>query len=129
MADPDPQWHVPAWSPEQKYLSNVMCGEWSHVSQAYNFEVQLHSGVPLTDYWWKRKVTDVAVVHFSGHIKAWDKEPFEELPLLACQFSRRRHLHHIILHDIISYHIISYHILSYHIISGSLKDIKGISGL
>lgn len=47
--------------------SDVMCGEWTHVSQLYNFEalqachqchveasslqVQLHSGVPLTSLW------------------------------------------------------------------------------
>ena len=88
VLQPDPQWHVQAWSPEQKYLSNVMCGEWSHVSQLYNFEVQLHSGVPLTQVWQKTHVPDIAVAHFSGAEKVWDTEPDKELPILSNTFAR-----------------------------------------
>ncbi|CAK9012759.1 Uncharacterized protein R707 [Durusdinium trenchii] len=78
VSEPDPHWHVQAWSPEQKYLSNVMAGEWSQVSQLYNFEVQLHSGVPLSELWRTAELGSVAVCHFSGHVKSWDKEPDEE---------------------------------------------------
>ncbi|CAE8647651.1 unnamed protein product, partial [Polarella glacialis] len=86
--EPDPQWHHSAWSPEQSYLSSVMAGEWSHVSQLYNFEVQLHSGVPLSQQWQTAKAMDVAVAHFSGKRKVWEIEPDEELPVLACDYSR-----------------------------------------
>eukprot|EP00434_Breviolum_minutum_P043949 symbB.v1.2.039197.t1/scaffold6379.1/size18568/3 len=89
VSEPDPAWHIPAWSPEQKYLSNVMAGEWSHLSQLYNFEVQLHSGVPVTNTWHTAEVTDVAVAHFSGYIKAWDKEADQELPFVADNESSR----------------------------------------
>ena len=83
VLEPDPLWHLQAWSPEQKYLSNVMSGEWSHVSQLYNFEVQLHSGVPLSQTWHKTKVDEIAVAHFSGAEKVWDTEPDGELPVLG----------------------------------------------
>ncbi|CAJ1371715.1 unnamed protein product [Effrenium voratum] len=88
VAEPDPNWHVSAWSPEQRYLSDVMCGEWTHVSQLYNFEVQLHSGVPLTSLWQAAEAASIAVAHFSGKTKAWDTEPDEDLPLLASEYSR-----------------------------------------
>eukprot|EP00438_Fugacium_kawagutii_P026788 Skav209674 [mRNA] locus=scaffold1603:30998:32344:- [translate_table: standard] len=88
VTEPDPQWHLPAWSPEQKYLSRVMAGEWSHVSQLYNFEVQVHSGVPISNNWCTAEANDVAVAHFSGHVKAWDKGPDQDLPILASDFSK-----------------------------------------
>ena len=88
VKEPDPQWHVQAWSPEQKYLSNVMSGEWSHVSQLYNFEVQLHSGVPMSPIWKKAVVSEIAVAHFSGQEKVWDTEPDRELPVLGSIYQK-----------------------------------------
>ncbi|CAE7416327.1 unnamed protein product [Symbiodinium sp. CCMP2456] len=88
VLEPDPQWHVQAWSPEQKYLSNVMKGEWSHLNQLYNFEVQLHSGVPLSQTWQKTEVPEIAVAHFSGAQKVWDTEPDQELAVLSNHHAR-----------------------------------------
>lgn len=76
----DPTWHTSAWSPEQNYLSRVLAGEWSHISQVYNLEVQLHSGVPLSETWERAAAEDVAVAHFSGSLKVWDHEPDRSLP-------------------------------------------------
>lgn len=76
----DPVWHSGAWCPEQNYLSRVLAGEWSHISQLYNFEVQLHSGVPFSKLWEDADVTDIAVAHFSGTRKVWECEPDEFVP-------------------------------------------------
>lgn len=75
---PDPTWHLGGWSPEQKYLSRVYAGAWSHISQLFNFEVQLHSGVPLTPLWEEAEATDIAVCHFSGSPKVWSHHPASE---------------------------------------------------
>lgn len=40
--------------------------------------MQLHSGVPLSELWRTAELGSVAVCHFSGHVKSWDKEPDEE---------------------------------------------------
>jgi len=45
------------------------------VSQLYNLEVQLHSGVPLSRFWEGAQATDIAVAHFSGAKKVWDCFP------------------------------------------------------
>jgi hypothetical protein len=76
----DPMWHTGGWSPEQLYLSKVLAGEWSHVSQLYNLEVQLHSGVPISHVWENAQAKDVAVAHFSGSKKVWDCEPDNVVP-------------------------------------------------
>merc|ERR1719221_2483021 len=75
VQEPDPVWHRGAWAPEQQYLSVVLAGEWSHISQLYNLEVQLHSGVPLSRQWEAAQAADVAVCHFSGARKVWDCKP------------------------------------------------------
>eukprot|EP00747_Dinoflagellata_sp_TGD_P213501 gnl/TRDRNA2_/TRDRNA2_86439_c0_seq1.p1 gnl/TRDRNA2_/TRDRNA2_86439_c0~~gnl/TRDRNA2_/TRDRNA2_86439_c0_seq1.p1 ORF type:complete len:378 (+),score=48.40 gnl/TRDRNA2_/TRDRNA2_86439_c0_seq1:2-1135(+) len=83
VQEPDPMWHRGAWSPEQSYLSCVLAGEWSHISQLYNLEVQLHSGVPLSRLWEDAGAADVAVAHFSGTKKPWDSSPEIDPPVLA----------------------------------------------
>merc|ERR1719215_2317617 len=86
VQNPDPLWHRGAWSPEQSYLSFVLAGEWSHLSQLYNMEVQLHSGVPLSQLWEEAQAADVAVAHFSGHSKVWDAEPERSVHVLASEY-------------------------------------------
>merc|ERR1719242_2751815 len=83
VQEPDPQWHSGAWSPEQNYLSRVLAGEWSHISQLFNLEVQLHSGVPLSPTWEAAQATDVAVAHFSGSRKVWECMPDQDVPILG----------------------------------------------
>lgn len=82
----DPAWHIGGWSPEQKYLSRVYAGEWSHISQLFNFEVQLHSGVPVTPLWEEAEVTDIAVCHFSGSPKVWSYHPADEKDSLLTNY-------------------------------------------
>ena len=52
-----------------------MAGEFSHISQLYNFEVQFHSGVPLCEIWEEARITDMAVAHFSATSKVLDIPP------------------------------------------------------
>lgn len=89
VQEPDPMWHRSAWSPEQSYLSYVLAGEWSHVSQIYNMEVQLHSGVPLSQLWEEAQASDIAVAHFSGHTKVWDASPEKVAHVLGSEFSQQ----------------------------------------
>ena len=56
-------------------LSYNMAGEFSYISQLYNFEVQFHSGVPLCEIWEEARITDIAVAHFSATSKVWDIPP------------------------------------------------------
>mmetsp|Transcript_79786 Transcript_79786/g.207416 ORF Transcript_79786/g.207416 Transcript_79786/m.207416 type:complete len:588 (+) Transcript_79786:73-1836(+) len=86
VQNPDPLWHRGAWSPEQSYLSLVWAGEWSHVSQLYNLEVQLHSGVPLSRQWEEAFATQVAVAHFSGHQKVWDCDPECDVAVMGSEW-------------------------------------------
>ena len=58
--------HVPGMTPEQFYLARVMGKHFHHISQKYNFEVQLHGGVPLTDLWETLGFAEIACFHFSG---------------------------------------------------------------
>ena len=58
--------HVPGMTPEQFYLARVMAKHLHHISQRFNFEVQLHGGVPLTDRWKRFAFEDVVCFHFSG---------------------------------------------------------------
>lgn len=83
VQEPDPQWHTGAWAPEQNYLSRVLAGEWSHLSQLFNLEVQLHSGVPVSEIWERSGAVDVAVAHFSGATKVWDMEPEHEVQVVG----------------------------------------------
>lgn len=89
VQEPDPQWHRGAWSPEQSYLAAVLAGEWSHISQLYNLEVQLHSGVPLSRIWEEAEASDVAVAHFSGHTKVWDAAPDRAVPVLGSDWVKQ----------------------------------------
>eukprot|EP00927_Polykrikos_kofoidii_P055510 TRINITY_DN49754_c0_g1_i1.p1 TRINITY_DN49754_c0_g1~~TRINITY_DN49754_c0_g1_i1.p1 ORF type:complete len:625 (-),score=80.82 TRINITY_DN49754_c0_g1_i1:95-1900(-) len=89
VAEPDPEWHFPSWSPEQAYLSRILAGEWSQVSQLYNLEVQLHSGVPLTSTWEQALAEDVVVAHFSGSPKVWDAPPDRVVPVVANDWVRQ----------------------------------------
>lgn len=86
---PDPQWHIGSWSPEQAYLARLMAGEWSHISQKYNMEVTLHSGVPLSDTWVNALAEDVAIAHFSGSHKVWDIRPEETASILQNAWVRQ----------------------------------------
>lgn len=72
---PDSQWHKEALSPDQTYLSRVMAGEWSHIDQLFNFQMQLHLGVPVSETWERAEAADIAVAHFSGTHKVWDQLP------------------------------------------------------
>merc|ERR1719193_156784 len=85
VQEPDAQWHRGAWSPEQSYLSCVLAGEWSHVSQLYNFEVQLHSGVPVSRQWEDALAADIAIAHFSGP-KAWDTAPERDVLVVGSEW-------------------------------------------
>jgi len=90
VQQPDPEWHRGAWSPEQSYLSSVLAGEWSHVSQLYNLEVQLHSGVPLSEHWECAQAADVAIAHFSGAKKAWDCPPDSKVSVVGAEWVRQQ---------------------------------------
>jgi hypothetical protein len=58
--------HVPGMTPEQFYLARVMGKHFHHISQKYNFEVQLHGGVPRTDLWETLCFEEIVCFHFSG---------------------------------------------------------------
>ena len=53
-------------TPEQFYLARVMGSHFHHISQEFNFEVQYHGGVPLTDTWKNAEIEDIVCLHFSG---------------------------------------------------------------
>eukprot|EP00933_Yihiella_yeosuensis_P039805 TRINITY_DN33986_c0_g1_i1.p1 TRINITY_DN33986_c0_g1~~TRINITY_DN33986_c0_g1_i1.p1 ORF type:complete len:654 (-),score=112.60 TRINITY_DN33986_c0_g1_i1:244-2205(-) len=89
VGQPDFQWHRQAWSPEQQYLSALLAGEWTHVDHRFNFEVQVHSGVPVSDSWQSKSPCNIAVAHFSGQKKAWDIEPDQDLPAVASLHSQQ----------------------------------------
>eukprot|EP00971_Amphidinium_carterae_P261012 5177826-Amphidinium_carterae.1 len=78
----DAEWHVKAWSPEQSYLARVMAGEWSHISQLYNFETQIHGGVSISKLWFEASTADVSVAHFSGSTKPWAHPADAEVSLV-----------------------------------------------
>jgi len=86
---PDPQWHRGAWSPEQSYLSLVLAGEWTHLSQIFNLEVQLHSGVPISRAWEETTASGVAVAHFSGHQKVWDCAPDHNAHVMGSEWVKQ----------------------------------------
>jgi hypothetical protein len=65
-ATTDSNEHVPGMTPEQFYLARVMGRHFHHISQRFNFEVQLHGGVPLTDRWKRFDFRDIVCFHFSG---------------------------------------------------------------
>ena len=58
--------HEPGMTPEQFYLARVMGKHFHHISQRFNFEVQLHGGVPLTSHWKRLSFDGVVCFHFSG---------------------------------------------------------------
>jgi hypothetical protein len=58
--------HEPGMTPEQFYLARVMGKHFHHISQRFNFEVQLHGGVPLTSHWKRISFDKVVCFHFSG---------------------------------------------------------------
>ena len=58
--------HVPGMTPEQFYLARVFGKHMSHIEQRYNFEVQLHGGVPVTKLWRSAEFHDIVCFHFSG---------------------------------------------------------------
>ena len=58
--------HQPGMTPEQFYLARVMGSHFHHISQEFNFEVQYHGGVPLTDTWKNAEIEDIVCLHFSG---------------------------------------------------------------
>ena len=43
--------HQAARCPEQAYLSQLFAGEFTHIAQQFNSEVNPHGGVPLTEVW------------------------------------------------------------------------------
>jgi len=86
---PDPLWHKGAWSPEQSYLASILAGQWHHVSQIYNFEVQLHPGVPLSKLWECAQASDIAVAHFSGAKKVWDCAPEKDVSVVGSPWVRQ----------------------------------------
>jgi hypothetical protein len=58
--------HVPGMTPEQFYLARVMGEHFHHISQRFNFETQLHGGVPRSGHWEKLLFSDIVCFHFSG---------------------------------------------------------------
>jgi hypothetical protein len=59
--------HAAGMTPEQFYLARVMGHQFTHLSQLYNFEVQYHGGVPITNLWkTKQDIKDIVCLHFSG---------------------------------------------------------------
>ena len=58
--------HVPGMTPEQFYLARVMGEHFKHIAQRYNFEVQLHGGVPRTSSWDSLSFEEIVCFHFSG---------------------------------------------------------------
>lgn len=99
----DPEWHYAARCPEQAFLSWVLAGEFTHISQEYNLEVTPHGGSPLTDLWQQLAVEKVRIVHFSGAPKVWElkrgqevfdsvftERNFESLPPPVAKFALRR---------------------------------------
>ena len=58
--------HVPGITPEQFYLARVMGEHFHHISQRFNFEVQLHGGVPRTPLWNTLEFEEIVCFHFSG---------------------------------------------------------------
>lgn len=83
--------HIPGSGPEQDYLSRFYAPYWSHISVKYNY--QLHHvfyGLESVLPWWtaskeepredwlparlKLPPEEVAVIHFSGTLKMWDRD-------------------------------------------------------
>jgi len=88
VQEPDPVWHQGGYSPEQKYLSLILDGQWTNVSQLYNFEVQFHPGVPLSTVWEQASASEIYVAHFSGKRKVWDASPEHCAPINGSSWSR-----------------------------------------
>jgi lipopolysaccharide biosynthesis glycosyltransferase len=88
VQEPDPTWHQTGYSPEQKYLSLILDGQWTHVSQLYNFEVQFHPGVPLTTLWQQTPASRICIAHYSGKKKVWDASPEYCAPVNGSSWSR-----------------------------------------
>ena len=65
FSHPSPS-HVPGMTPEQFYLARVFGRHMHHLDQRYNFEVQLHGGVPVTKLWRSADYNEVVCFHFSG---------------------------------------------------------------
>lgn len=80
--------HVPGMTPEQFYLARVMGEHFCHISQRFNFEVQLHGGVPLTDRWRRLEFEDVTCFHFSGG-SPLDRIKDLENPEWGCQTEKK----------------------------------------
>lgn len=89
VLEADPVWHRGAWSPEQSYLSNIFAGQLRHISQLFNLEVKVHSGVPLSPLWENAAVSEVAVAHFSGSPKVWDCPPGNFLRALGSKWIKK----------------------------------------
>ncbi|KAF4649514.1 hypothetical protein FOZ61_001228 [Perkinsus olseni] len=58
--------HLKGMTPEQHYLAGLLAPYLSHIDQSYNFEIQLHGGVPITAKWRELSYSDIKIVHYSG---------------------------------------------------------------
>ncbi|EEQ98612.1 hypothetical protein Pmar_PMAR024124, partial [Perkinsus marinus ATCC 50983] len=58
--------HLKGMTPEQYYLAGMLAPYLTHIDQSYNFEIQLHGGVPLTHKWQHMSYDDIKIVHYSG---------------------------------------------------------------
>ena len=80
--------HTPSAGPEQDYLSRFYAPYWTHISVKYNYQLHhiLYNLESVLQWWpdepyreWlparlKITVDDIAVIHFSGTLKIWDRE-------------------------------------------------------
>eukprot|EP00928_Gymnodinium_smaydae_P042363 TRINITY_DN28539_c0_g1_i1.p1 TRINITY_DN28539_c0_g1~~TRINITY_DN28539_c0_g1_i1.p1 ORF type:complete len:631 (-),score=52.82 TRINITY_DN28539_c0_g1_i1:111-1973(-) len=81
--------HIPGAGPEQDYLSRLYAPFWRHISVKYNFQIHhVFYNLEAVLQWWqggeqdeaylparfKLSLEDVAVVHFSGTLKMWDRD-------------------------------------------------------
>ena len=82
---------IPGAGPEQDYLSRLFAPWWTHISVKWNFQLHrifhtvdasveyLNSGQVLEEDWTPERLTtateDVRIVHFSGELKFWHRDP------------------------------------------------------
>jgi hypothetical protein len=81
--------HIPGAGPEQDYLSRLYAPYWTHISVKYNYQLHhiLYNLESVLEWWsgnpghddclparLKMRPDTIAVIHFSGHKKMWDRE-------------------------------------------------------
>ena len=81
--------HIPGSGPEQDHLSCFYAPYWRHISVKYNFQIHhVFYNLESALEWWqasenndrclptrmKLETKDIAVIHFSGTLKMWDRD-------------------------------------------------------